>query len=144
MDSSKRDFQELLQKYRLLQKKHYRYNQMQAILNKTKLLYIDETGWKKDGLPYWLWCFCNSVIAYYHIDKSRGSKVIKSILGDKYSGIMISDFLVAYKKIESRKQKCLPHLLCIIDRLQPSCHVKSCYLKNCHTNEKTYLWQQKR
>lgn len=97
------------------------YWQLQAILNKTKLLYIDETGWKKDGLPYWLWCFCNNLIAYYHIDKSRSNKVINSILGGKYSGIILSDFLSAYNKIESKKQKCLPHLLRIIDRLQPSC-----------------------
>lgn len=97
------------------------YNQMQKLLNKTKHLYIDETGWKKDGLSYWLWCFCNNLIAYYHIDKSRGNKVIQAILGDKYSGIMLSDFLAAYNKIESKKQKCLTHLLRILDRLQPSC-----------------------
>lgn len=97
------------------------YDQIQELLNKTKLLYIDETGWKKDGLSYWLWCFCNNLIAYYHIDKSRGSKVVQAILGDKYSGIILSDFLVAYKKIESKKQKCLPHLLRILDRLQPFC-----------------------
>ncbi|MFH1940444.1 MAG: transposase [bacterium] len=42
-------------------------------------------------------------------------------MGDKYNGIMLSDFLVAYKKIESKKQKCLPHLLRILDRLQLSC-----------------------
>lgn len=97
------------------------YDQIQAILKETKLLYIDETGWKKDGLAYWIWCFCNSVIAYYHIDKSRGNKVIKSILGDKYNGIILSDFLVAYKKIRSKKQKCLPHLLRILERLQSCC-----------------------
>ena len=97
------------------------YNQMRVILNKMKLLYIDETGWKKNGLPYWLWCLCNNLIAYYHIDKSRGGKVIKSILGKKFSGIIISDFLAAYNAIESKKQKCLPHLSRIINRLQPSC-----------------------
>ena len=125
------------------------YNQMQAILHKTKLLYIDETGWKKDGLPYWLWCFCNNLIAYYHIDKSRGSKVIQSILGDKYNGIMISDFLAAYKKIESKKQKCLPHLLRIIDRLQPSCQDNEeakefcCQLKEV-TKQIVYLFKNRK
>lgn len=93
------------------------YDEMQAVLQKTRLLYIDETGWKKDGFPYWLWCFCNSLMAFYHIDKSRGSRVIKAILGDKFKGIMISDFLSAYNAIESRKQKCLSHVLRIIDRL---------------------------
>ena len=97
------------------------YTQIRKILNKTMLLYIDETGWKNDGIAYWLWCFCNSLMAYYHIDKSRGSKVIQAILGDKYNGIILSDFLSAYNKIDSRKQKCIPHLIRITDRLKPSC-----------------------
>jgi hypothetical protein len=94
------------------------YTDMQNILKKTKLLYIDETGWKKDGFPYWLWCFCNSIMAFYHIEDSRGGKVLKSILGDKFNGIIISDFLSAYNAIESKKQKCLPHALRIIKRLE--------------------------
>ena len=94
---------------------------MRIILNETKLLYIDETGWKKDGLSYWLWCFCNSAMAFYHIDKSRGSKVVKNILGDKFSGIILSDFLSAYNAINSKKQKCLVHILRAVKRLDASC-----------------------
>ena len=97
------------------------YNEMQMILHKAKLLYIDETGWKKDGFPYWLWCFCNAAMAFYHIDKSRGGKVIKNILGDKFNGIILSDFLSAYNTIDSKKQKCLPHILRAIKRLDASC-----------------------
>lgn len=96
------------------------YEEIGAILKQTQMIYIDETGWKKDGLAYWLWCFCNSIIAFYHMDKSRGAKVIQAILGDKFNGIIISDFLAAYKAIKSKKQKCLPHLLRIIERLELS------------------------
>jgi predicted RNA-binding Zn-ribbon protein involved in translation (DUF1610 family) len=98
------------------------YEDMQNILKKTKLLYIDETGWKKDGFPYWLWCFCNRLIAFYHIEDSRGGKVLKAILGDTFKGIIISDFLSAYNAIESKKQKCLPHALRIIKRLEDASH----------------------
>jgi transposase len=96
------------------------YTEMHGILQRTKLLYIDETGWKKDGFPCWLWCFCNSIIAFYHIEDSRGGKVLKAVLGDKFNGIIISDFLAAYNAIESKKQKCLPHALRIIKRLEDS------------------------
>ena len=97
------------------------YNEMQMLLHKAKLLYIDETGWKKDGFPYWLWCFCNAAMAFYHIDKSRGGKVIKNILGKKFSGIILSDFLSAYNTIDSKKQKCLVHILRAIKRLDAAC-----------------------
>ena len=45
-----------------------------------------------------------------HIDRSRGSKVVEDILGKKYGGVLISDFLAAYNRIESKKQKCIVHL----------------------------------
>lgn len=92
------------------------YNQMRIALKEMNLLYIDETGWKRDGLPYWLWGFCNKRMAYYHIDESRGGNVIESLLGKTFTGTIISDFLSAYNAIESFKQKCLVHLLRMIDR----------------------------
>lgn len=92
------------------------YNEMMPVLKQMRLLYIDETGWKKDGLPFWLWCYCNSLLVFYYIDKTRGSKVIKAILGDRFKGIIISDFLSAYNSIESLKQKCLVHVLRMIER----------------------------
>lgn len=98
------------------------YNNIQALLPAQKLLHIDETGWKKDGLPFWLWCYCNKGMAFYHIDKSRGAKVVIMLAGEKFKGVIISDFLPTYNLIESKKQKCLPHLLRIIDRLKVSCH----------------------
>lgn len=92
------------------------YDEMKAALLFMKLLYIDETGWKKDGVLYWLWCYCNKIFVFYHIDKSRGGKVINSILGEKFKGMIISDFLRSYDSIESVKQKCLPHVFRMIDR----------------------------
>lgn len=97
------------------------YDEMKDYLKKSVLLYIDESGWKKNGIPHWLWCYCNKNIAYYHIDESRGGKVIKTILGVKFRGIIISDFLSAYNAIEALKQKCLPHVLRANERLYISC-----------------------
>ena len=92
------------------------YDEMKAILPLMKLLYIDETGWKKDGILHWLWCYTNTIIAFYYIDRSRGGKVITSILGDKFNGMIISDFLRSYDSIDSLKQKCIPHAQRMIDR----------------------------
>ena len=72
-------------------------------------IHIDETGWKLD----WLWIFTNKDIAFFHIDESRGSKVVIDHLGEYYNGVIISDFWSAHlSKIRAfAKQKCLAHLL---------------------------------
>ena len=57
-------------------------------------------------------CFSNKRISVTHIDKSRGRKVVDSILGKDYKGILISDFLAVYNKVASKaKQRCLVHIL---------------------------------
>jgi hypothetical protein len=88
------------------------YKSLVDKLKYSRLLHIDETGWPMDGKNYWLWKFCNKTICVSHIDKSRGQKVVESMIGKNYNGILVSDFLSAYNKIETRaKQRCLVHLL---------------------------------
>jgi len=71
----------------------------------------DETGWKLDGVNHWLWKFANNKVSVTHIDRSRGAKVVETILGKKYDGILISDFLSAYNLVCTKaKQKCIVHL----------------------------------
>jgi hypothetical protein len=72
----------------------------------------DETGWRVNGQPHWLWVFTNEDAALYQIDKSRGSKVVSDILGERYQGVLTSDFYSAYNKYQAlSKQRCLGHLL---------------------------------
>ena len=70
----------------------------------------DETGWKINGIGHWLWALANEQWAYFQINRSRGSKVIKELLGDPFMGVLISDFYCAYNRIKGIKQKCLVHL----------------------------------
>jgi FtsZ-binding cell division protein ZapB len=79
----------------------------------------DETGWRVNGQNHWLWVFTNKDAALYLIDKSRGSKVVADILGDKYEGILITDFYSAYNKLQAQaKQRCLGHLLAEIKKVE--------------------------
>jgi len=81
-------------------------------LKQSPFIHVDETGWRLDGKNYWLWKFSNKSICYSHIDKGRGQKIVEDILGKSYDGVLISDFLSAYNKINAKaKQRCLVHIL---------------------------------
>ena len=74
-------------------------------------VHADETGWRLDGKKSWLWALVNERLAYYYIDRSRGRKVIKELLGEDFNGTLISDFYSVYLSLPYRMQKCLVHLL---------------------------------
>jgi len=87
------------------------YGQLLGKLKKSSYINADETGWKLDGINHWLWKFANKKVSITHIDRSRGSKVVEDILGKRYDGVLVSDFLSAYNRIEAKaKQKCICHL----------------------------------
>jgi len=76
------------------------------------VLNIDESGWKDKGVKYWIWVFSTSLISFFHIARSRGSKVLEEVLGKTYGGTIVSDFFSAYVKYASHLQQfCLAHLV---------------------------------
>ncbi len=79
----------------------------------------DETGWRVNGDNHWLWIFTNKDATLFHIDESRGGKVVTNILGEKYRGVLGCDFLSAYNELDAEaKQRCLAHFLSEIKKVQ--------------------------
>jgi hypothetical protein len=79
----------------------------------------DETGWRVNGQNHWLWVFTNKDAVLYLIDKSRGSKVVSKVLGEKYEGVLTTDFYSGYNKLQAQaKQRCLGHLLAEIKKIE--------------------------
>ena len=76
-------------------------------------LNIDETGWKSAGNPRWLWVFVSSVAVLFHVASSRASKVLQSVLGESFSGVITSDDHSAYNKYHKSgvRQLCWAHLI---------------------------------
>lgn len=74
---------------------------------------VDETGWLVLAIrPGWMWIFNNENICLYLINKSRGSEVVKLVLGEDYLGILVSDCFSSYNPISAGgKQKCIAHIL---------------------------------
>jgi hypothetical protein len=87
------------------------YRDIGQKISRSAVLNADETGWRINGVTHWLWCFAAKDLCYYLITKSRGSPVVKEVLGVLFEGILICDFWGAYNKITAlAKQRCFYHL----------------------------------
>lgn len=87
------------------------YEHLQLQLRKQKVLYADETSWRIQGRGAWLWTLVGKSHTLFHIDKSRGGKVIRRLVGKAFGGHLVTDFYSAYSKMNCLQQRCLTHLL---------------------------------
>lgn len=87
-----------------------RYEELIEELRNSSSANGDETGWRIGGKSTWLWVFIGKAVAIYTIDKSRGKKVVRHILGRHYRGTLGSDFHSAYNIDGVAQQKCHVHL----------------------------------
>lgn len=111
------------------------YQQLAERLPNESYLGVDETGHKDSGDKYWTWCFQMTDYSLFHIDKSRGSKVLFAMLGQEYEGIIGCDYWGAYRKYSrlsnATVQYCMAHLIREIRFLAE------------HTTKKLAYWGQK-
>lgn len=87
------------------------YDAIGKTIRQSAVLHADETGWRINGVTFWLWAFATKHYCYYLIDRHRGTTVVKEVLGTLFPGILITDFWGAYNAIEAlAKQRCYFHL----------------------------------
>lgn len=100
------------------------YDAIGQNIRHSAVLHADETGWRINGVTFWLWAFATRQYCYYLIDRRRGASVVKQVLGTLFPGILITDFWGAYNAIEAlAKQRCYFHLfteLIKVDKLNAS------------------------
>lgn len=87
------------------------YKEILESVKSSSIVHADESGWRINGDLCWLWVFGSSDSAYYSIDKSRGSDVVKNILGEIFNGILVVDGWRAYLIVDCLQQSCMAHLL---------------------------------
>ncbi|MBC8275534.1 MAG: IS66 family transposase [Chloroflexi bacterium] len=75
------------------------------------ILHADETGWRVRGRNWWLWVFGTPDTAYFTVDKTRGSAVVRRVLGEIFFGVLVVDGWSAYLYLLCEQQSCLSHLL---------------------------------
>ena len=92
-------------------------------------VFADETSWWVGQPGYWLWVFTTAEQTVYCVDRSRGSKVVRDLLGEDFAGMLVSDCLSSYDPPEYAKHKCIAHHLRAISKA----------MKYPHTTAHAYL-----
>ena len=74
--------------------------------------HVDETSWRQGGKRAWLWVAVTSLVTVFVVRMSRGGQVARALLGERFSGILVTDRYSAYNWYPVRwRQLCWAHLL---------------------------------
>jgi len=91
------------------------YDELLAALRFQSYLGIDETGHKDNGDKFWTWCFRAQDFTLFRIADTRGTDVLRDVLGAAFSGVISCDYYSAYqcfmKESSAIMQFCLAHLI---------------------------------
>ncbi len=87
------------------------YEELQAALPAQVVLNADETGHRTNRAKRWLWTVVAPTFVFYTIATSRGTDVLRRLLGTTFDGILGSDRLRTYTTYTaSQRQYCWSHL----------------------------------
>jgi len=74
--------------------------------------HLDETSWRQGGKRAWLWVAVTSWVTVCVVRMSRGGQVARELLGEGFTGILVTDRYSAYNWYPVRwRQLCWAHLL---------------------------------
>jgi transposase len=86
------------------------YKELQTALPAQPVLNADETGHRTNAAKRWLWTLVAPTFVFYTIATSRGSDVLRRLLGVTFDGVLSSDRLPTYTKYTAvRRQFCWAH-----------------------------------
>jgi transposase-like protein len=91
-----------------------RYQEIKEEVRSGSTIESDETGARVAGKRAQLWVFRNPLATFFHVDRSRGNKVIERFLGALFTAAAwVSDRLGAHLMVVAHggHQFCLAHLL---------------------------------
>lgn len=86
------------------------YKELQQALAHQPVVNADETGHRTNGTKRWLWTLVAPTFIFYTIATSRGSDVLRRLLGAVFAGVLGSDRLPTYLTYAAgRRQFCWSH-----------------------------------
>ena len=75
------------------------YKEIGEQAKRSARLHADETGWRVNGVTYWLWCFANTRVCCYMIDRCRGSPALQKFFTAVFEGVWVTDFWAPYLSV---------------------------------------------
>lgn len=73
--------------------------------------FADETGWKRKGMPCWLWTAATLQVVAFSVHAKRSARALAAFLGETITGILHSDRWGVYGQVPAeRRQLCWAHL----------------------------------
>jgi transposase len=100
--------------YRVAEACKAEYLRILGRIRTVEFVYVDETGMRVEAANQWLWIFRSNDEILVVIRPSRGSDVLKEILGENTDIATINDGWSAYNII-AQLQRCWSHLLREVD-----------------------------
>jgi transposase len=81
-------------------------------MHEQEVAHLDETSWRQSGKRAWLWVAVTSLVTVFVVRLSRGGQVARELLGEAFSGILVTDRSRASNWYPVRwRQLCWAHLL---------------------------------
>ena len=75
------------------------------------VVHADETSWRNDGQPYWVWYAGNQDLAAFLLDRHRTAEAAQKLLGHKLGGVLVADAFASYQGVQPKdRQSCLSHI----------------------------------
>ena len=88
------------------------YQALVDVVRRSSVVSGDETSWRVNGDPAWLWIMTTELVAVYGIREGRGYEEAASLLGADFGGVLVRDGWAVYPKfVEAEHQTCLAPLL---------------------------------
>ena len=82
------------------------------------VVHADETGWRENGRNGYVWTFSTPEVRYFLYRHSRSGEVVTEVLGEEFTGHLVSDFYGGYNRMLGQHQRCWAHLLRDIQKLK--------------------------
>jgi transposase len=106
-------------------------------VQQAQVAHVDETGWREGRHKAWLWTAVTSMVTVFLIAASRGGVVAKRMLGESFTGFLVTDRWSAYLWMDLYlRQLCWAHLLrdfqSFVDRGGESARIGEALLKQAH------------
>jgi len=87
------------------------YAELKQAVRGSPVVQADETSWREDGQPGYLWAVITPTIRYFERHATRSGQIIRDILGEEYDGICGCDGYRGYNGLDCWKQRCWVHIL---------------------------------